>query len=307
MINPNTQKLTDFDLVHLFSAINGNHRIAEYAKAFGLPVVTSPLIQPHWTRGMGRWARLLESLVGKTTNWNIKTEYRMIESCLRNSDCVIALGETERQCIIEAFGISGDLVRVIPNGIPERFFNASPNLAIEMLKASEPFILNVAAINPYKNQLTLTRAIASTGMKLVLVGDCLPFQQSYLEKILAYEHVTYIGKLDYDAPLLASLYAAASVFCLPSLSEVMPLSALEALAAGTPVVLTENHCMNLEGFGAMVKEVPPNNEQAIRDAISALLRQGSDGKVRSALAKTYTWEAVGESIYKCYKDVLARV
>src|SRR5262249_49458259 len=116
LIDPNKRHLAEFDLIHVFSAINGNHCIAEHAKAFGLPLVTSPLIRPFWTRSLGRRARWIERIVGRLTDWNISTEYSEIKSCLSRSDVLIALGDRERDCIIEAFDIAPKRVRVIPNG-----------------------------------------------------------------------------------------------------------------------------------------------------------------------------------------------
>jgi len=103
LINPNIRHFTDFDVVHIFSAINGNHRIAEFAKAFGLPVVTSPFIRPHWNHTLGWRARWIDRIVGRLTEWNVRTEFQEISTCLHLSDVLIAHGETERRSIVEAF------------------------------------------------------------------------------------------------------------------------------------------------------------------------------------------------------------
>lgn len=91
IINPSTDRLTNYDLVHVFSAINGNYRIAEMAKSLGLKVITSPLIQPHWTKSFGIKTRLLDRLVGKVTGWDVRTEYHQISACLNYSDHLVAL------------------------------------------------------------------------------------------------------------------------------------------------------------------------------------------------------------------------
>ena len=84
-------------------------------------------------------------------------------------------------------------------------------------------------------------------MRLVLVGQCLPAHQPYLRQVLAHAHVRHLGALAYDNSLLPSLYAGAAVFALVSQSEVMPLVVLEALAAGTPAVMTRHHGMSTDG------------------------------------------------------------
>lgn len=304
LVDPNVRHLTEFDIIHIFSAINGNQRIAEHAKAFGLPVVTSPLIRPHWNRALGRRGRLLESIAGHLTGWAIKTEYRYIESCLRNSDILLALGEIERRSIVDAFHIPAERIRVVPNGIPARFFRADPALARERLGSDESFLLCVATIDTHKNQLALARSTKKTGYRIVFVGECLPVNQPYLDQLRAFPHVTYLGKMDYQEPLLASLYAAADVFCLTSHSEVMPLCVLEALAAGTPVVTTRHHCMDLAGTEGLIIEIEPTDEAAIASAIASLVAARPDPDRCRAAVKQYTWDAVAELIHHAYIDVL---
>lgn len=304
LIDPNVEHLKSFDLVHVYSVINGNHRIAEYGKTFGLPVVTSPLIRPHWNRSLGKRARLMERVVGRLTHWDVKTEYRQIESCLSNSDILIALGEIERRSMVDAFKIDPKRIRVIPNGIPKRFFDASPTLAMERLEGKNGFVLCVAAINPHKNQLGLVQALAGTNRHVVLAGECLPSEEPYLQQIQSYPHVTYLGKLDYDDPLLASAYAAAGVFCLPSQSEVMPLSILESLATGTPVVTTQNHSMDMKGLAGLVREVNPNDLTEIRSMIEAMLNAPPSREKCCAAVRDLTWDAVAEAVHQCYLDAM---
>ncbi|MCB1960090.1 MAG: glycosyltransferase family 4 protein [Rhodocyclaceae bacterium] len=306
LINPNIDQLVNFDLIHVFSAINGNHRIIEQAKAFGLPAVCSPLIQPHWTTSLGRRSRALETLVGKLTGWEVKTEYRQIASCLSNSDALLALGETEKASIVNAFGIAPDRIRIVPNGIPGRFFAATPDLAHERLASAQAFILCVAKISPHKNQLALARATAASKLKLVIAGECLPAYKAYLDELLAFDHVTYLGKLSYDDPLLPSLYAAARVFCLPSHSEVMPLCVMEALAAGTPAVMTQHHCMDLSTMRAVVTEVSPTDELAIEKAVRAFVAHVPSAEDCRAAVASFTWDSVAEKIHQTYEEVLNR-
>jgi len=304
LIDPNIEHLRNFDLVHVYSAINGNHRIAEHGKTFGLPVVTSPLLQPIWNRSFGRRARLLDRLIGRLTHWDVKTEYRHIESCLSNSDILIALGEVERRSMVDAFRIDTKRIRVIPNGIPQRFFDASPALAMARLGGKTDFVLCVAAINQYKNQLSLVRALEGSHRHVVLVGECLPSEEPYLRQIQDHPHVTYLGRLDYDDPLLASAYAAAGVFCLPSQSEVMPLSILESLATGTPVVSTRNHSMDMKSFAELVQEVDPNDVNEIRSSIEAVLNQPPTPEACKAAVRNFTWDAVAEAVNQCYLDAM---
>lgn len=305
LIDPNRQALTDFDVVHVYSAINGNHRIVEQAHSLGLPVVTSPLLQPSWSAWLGKKARLIEKIIGKITQWEIQTNYHQIETCLTHSDHLIALGKVELNAMTDAFCIDWKKISVVPNGVPEQFFNSSEELIATSTGITAGYVLSVAAINSYKNQLALAQASSTEGMQVVLVGQCLPLEQHYLEKCLSFPHVKYLGKLNYYDPLLPSAYAAASVFCLPSQSEVMPLTILESLAAGTPVVTTRHHCMDLEGFEDVLIEVDPNDLDAIRKAISHFMHHKPSRERCQAAVRRFTWDAVAEQINGIYEQVFA--
>lgn len=302
LIDPNHDKLADYDLVHVFSAINGNYRIVEAAKDVGKPVVISPLVRPDWTRFSGSRERFLDKLVGKLTGWHIQTGYREIKYCLRASDALVALGDIEKQSIIDAFLIEPEKIHVIPNGIPQRFFDATPDLFIHTYGIEPGFVLCVAAINSHKNQLALAEALKDSDQKLVLIGSCLESSKAYLAKIQAFPHVIYLGAMDYSDPLLASAYAAAGVFCLPSMSEVMPLSVLEALAAGIPVVMTKNHCMDINGLRHVVDEVEPNDQSAIRQAV---LKKFADSAECRAGVSALSWNKVAADLALIYRRVLS--
>lgn len=238
LVNPIVESLADFDVIHVFSAINGNHRIIETARSLERPVVLSPLIRPSWTRWTGRRAELLERIQGRLSQWQIPSSYHQISSALTNAHRIVALGETEKNSIETAFRIHAEKITVIPNGISKQFFNATPQRFVEQYGIKEGFVLNVAAINPHKNQAAILQALGDYNCPIVLIGECLKEDLDYLAQLKSHVNVRYLGSLRHDDPILSSAYAAAGVFVLPSHDEVMPLSVMEALAAGTPVVMT---------------------------------------------------------------------
>lgn len=305
LVDPNGELLADYDLIHVFSVINGNHRIVEAAKAAERPVVTSPLIRPSWTRAMGRKAALVDSLAGRATGWQIQTTYREIKTALDLSDRLVALGDIEKTAIEEAFGISEHKVVVVPNGISARFFSATPDEFVAKTGIAPGFVLNVASINPHKNQIALVQALKGSPHRVVLVGPTLPEDRDYLAELEKSPNVTYLGPLAYDDPLLCSAYAAAAVFVLPSHDEVMPLSVMESLAAGRPVVMTRNHCMRLDGAAQVLREVDPNAVEAIREATLYFLeRPPAPSSCRDAMVG-YTWESVAGNLIETYRAAMS--
>lgn len=304
LINPYVEKLGDFDLVHIFAAANGNHRAAELAKQLDIPIVTSPLLQPIWSRRFGFTARLLEALVGRLTGWVIKTEYRQIEICLQLSSRVFALSNHEKRCIVEGFGLPNEKIEVVPNGVPERFFSAQPaNVGLCRADLGDS-VLIVSSVNRYKNQLGLINALRGTGIRVSIIGPCLLSDEPYLAECLASGDARYFGSIDHADPKLVAAYAAARVFCLPSMSEVTPLCVVESLAAGTPVVMTKRHSMDLKGFEDVIIEVDPDRPAEMRAAIERFFRSPPSSGECQAAVRGFTWEKVGAKLHAAYQAVL---
>jgi glycosyltransferase involved in cell wall biosynthesis len=304
LFNVYKERISDFEVVHVFSVINGNHRIVEFACAARIPVVLSPLIRPHWTKSLARRARLADTVVGRLTHWNVTTEYRQITSGLTNADRCIALGNIEKRCIHDAFNISADRIDVIPNGIPQRFFDSCAQPFLDAFGLEPGFVLCVASIDGHKNQLGLARALSGSGHKIVLIGEAPTSNRAYLEEVLSFPEVRHVGSMDYENPLLASAYRAAGVFCLPSMSEVMPLTVLESLAAGTPSVMTRHHCMDIGPMNNFVTQIDPTSASDIRQAVDNWLAKPPDEVLCKNSVAMLTWDAVAKQVMECYDKVL---
>lgn len=300
LVDPNRERLSDYDLIHVFSAINGNHRIVESASELGLPVLLSPLLSPAWNRSSGWRARMADRMTGKLTAWDVQTSYAQSKRALQLASLVIALGEAERAAIVAGFQIDPAKIRVFPNGINPQFFSANADLFHRETGLSGPLVLMVGAISPYKNQLGLARALAGSGLPLVLIGAAQRSDQAYLQEVLEQPGVSWLGQLEHADPLLASAYHAAAVLALPSQGEVFPLTVLEALAAGTPAVMSESSALALPGSGFALKQVRWDDGPGLRAAICALLAARPERSAVRTLVSHLTWDKVAAQIAGCY-------
>lgn len=305
LIDPTRDRLADFDVCHIFSAINGNFRIVESCTSLDVPVVLSPLLRPHWTTWLATRAKWCARASGRITGWNVRSEFQEIEAALRGADRLVALGKRERKSMIDAFGVESERIDIVPNGISAAFFDADPQPFLALHDLRPGFVLCVASINAHKNQLGLAHALAGMDRTLVMIGPCRPPQRAYLEQVLAVPGTRYVGSLAHDDPLLASAYAAAGVFCLPSQSEVMPLCVLESLAAGTPAVLTKNHAMDTDALRDCVTEVSPESTAAIRAAIEKMLASPPSSSTCRKAVEGSSWESVAMRLIASYGRVLA--
>jgi glycosyltransferase involved in cell wall biosynthesis len=97
----------------------------------------------------------------------------------------------------------------------------------------------------------------------------------------------------------------------PSLADNMPISILEALASGVPVISTDvGGIPYLVEHGKTALLVPMQNPQAMAVAIVSLLSDpGRAGKLRQAgleAARQYAWTNVRERLLSVYQDVVAK-
>lgn len=307
LADPVTERLDQYDLIHVFSAINGNHRLVETAREMAVPVVLSPLISPGWNRTSGLCADFAGRITGRLTGWKVQTSFAQAKRAVQLADLLLALGDAERDAILSAFRVEGSRIRVLPNGVAPRFFVATPELFRKATGIAGPFVLMVAAITPYKNQLGLAQAMRGLELPLVLIGRCGIGDSAYLRALLQLPWVRWLGELPHDSPLLASAYAAASVAALPSQGEVFPLSVLEALAAGTPAVMTAESALQLDDGGAALRRVAWDDAAAQREAVRALAASSPPRAAVRKLVERYRWEKVAADIAACYAEVASRV
>jgi glycosyltransferase involved in cell wall biosynthesis len=108
---------------------------------------------------------------------------------------------------------------------------------------------------------------------------------------------------------LPSLYNLAEAFIYPSLYEGFGIPPLEAMACGVPVITTESSAM-IETIGDAGLLVPPGDEQALSEAMEALL---NDAELRARLsakglqrAKQFTWEHTARETLRVYEQALSR-
>jgi glycosyltransferase involved in cell wall biosynthesis len=176
---------------------------------------------------------------------------------LRRRDRVVGVGEAVRQALIANEGIPPRRVDVIYNGIDLQGFAGGrqerPVVRQELgIAENDLAILQVARLDYLKDHATAIRTLQRVVRErkdahLVLVGE--GPEQATIQKLVRERnleaHVRFLG-LRNDIP---RLLAAADVFLLTSISEGIPLTLIEAMAANLPVVSTQ-----VGGVGEIVQE-----------------------------------------------------
>ena len=295
----------DFDIVHVFSVQHGNEKLIEQARAKGCKVVLSSLLNPALIIDAPlrmAFLKFLESLVGRISRYKVKTDLFKVHKAITGADHIIALSDWERN-VVSKFSLTAHRnVSVVPNGVSTHFFEADKAAFYAEHKIAGPFVFCPAQISPWKNQLSLVRALAGTDVTTVLAGPLHGQHRATLDACLAVPgaKVVYLGNLDRMSPAFAGAYAAASVVVLPSKAEAAPLVVLESLAAGTPAIITCHNGLDTRPDGYCLRAVEPFDVQAIRTSIFGVLADKPDPiRCRAAVA-SLSWDSTAAQIAEIY-------
>jgi glycosyltransferase involved in cell wall biosynthesis len=210
---------------------------------------------------------------------------RVLPAVARRALHVVTVSEFSRREIVDLLGVPVERVSVVPGGV-------GPSFTPEARTAAErerPYVLCVASATARKNLAALgpaAAALGAEGVDVVVAGGGRP--QFAAETGL--DGLTLLGHVD-DADL-PGLYAGARAFVLPSLHEGFGLTAIEAMACGTPVVATRAGALP-ETTGGAARLVEPDPE-SIRDGLLSVVTDDHErARLRAAglqRARAFTWE-----------------
>lgn len=197
---------------------------------------------------------------------------------LRRADHIVTVSETVRGEVLEHLRLPGCRVSSIPNGVNlDHFIPLSPD-AVQRFRESrrlpERFVLCVGSIEPRKN---LTRLIEAwdrlppklrNGCKLLLLGGSGWENTDIMRAIHDSADVHWVGYVPYGE--LPYYYNAAELFVYPSLYEGFGLPPLEAMACGTPVLVSDIP-VHREVCSDVAAYVSPWDSAQMAEVLEALL------------------------------------
>lgn len=216
---------------------------------------------------------------------------RMVAGCR----AIVTVSEYSAQRIRTEFPLVRDRLHVVPNGVSPRFFAAARSAQIP-----KPYLLAVGNKRPHKRFETAIRAFARLAaerpaLELRIVGN----RDSHADALRALAAELGVAARVHDvAPMgdveLAQVYADAEALLVTSRDEGFGLIAVEAMAAGTPVIAVDRGPLR-EVVGDAGVLVPFDDDAALAQALRALDRESciARGRVRAAL---FTWERAAESL-----------
>ncbi|MGH2793162.1 MAG: glycosyltransferase family 4 protein [Actinomycetota bacterium] len=198
---------------------------------------------------------------------------RLARASLSGANHVVTMSNPTRKALAEAIGAGK--TSVIDNGVDVERFH--PGEAADRT----PRILYAGLLTPRKGVVDLINAsdeLAGRGVahELVIAGGT-PDEGPQDERTVreaAPVSAQLLGALPYEE--MPQLYRGSDVFCLPSWFEAMPLSILEAMASGLPVVATDvGDVRRIVEHGVTGSVVPPKRPDLLAEALAELLTDAS--------------------------------
>lgn len=206
---------------------------------------------------------------------------------------------------------------IVPNIIDLSRFKAKDRVIdSDLPKTHWPHIIVTRNLEPIYDNPTALRAFSIVRRtfplaRLTLAGS--GPEGPALEQLAAGlglgDAVTFTGRLDNEG--MAAIYANADIMINPSLADNMPISILEALASGVPVVST-----NVGGVPYLVEHqktamlVPAQNPEAMASAILSLIDDRAKARAMMTAGissvQQYTWPNVRDRLFGVYEGVLTK-
>jgi glycosyltransferase involved in cell wall biosynthesis len=244
-----------------------------------------------WAAVLGRFTRV-PVLVAHEHSWAFEGRplRRFVdrEVIARGSSVMIAVSEQDRRRMIETEGIDPRRVIVLHNGIVGRSPTPGRDVRVELgIPTHAPVVGMIGGLRPEKGISVLLEAAAMLaprhpGLKVLIAGEG---DRALLEPA---------GRLGIDdvlVPLgfrrdIPDVIAACDVAVCPSFREGSPLSVMEYMEAGVPIVASRvGGIPEVIHDGIHGKLVPPGDAACLADAVTSLLEDRDSSAAMAARAR----------------------
>jgi len=291
--------------VHVMNKKSGvDFRLARRVRALVKGIQPTAVNSHLWTANL--WARI--ALFGTSIpiivtehsrdTWKA-VHYRFIDRVLsRRTNKLVAVSNDTADFYLSEIKLTSSLVTVINNGVDTKRYAAGDGATLKKQWApgNELLLGTVGRMVPAKNHVRLLNMAVllkeqQTSFKLVLVGDGelrSDIEQAIQEKSLQNEVILAGARSD-----IPDVLSALDIFILSSDREGHPLTALEAQAAGTPVILTnaggsaDALAVNETSSGGMLVD---KDAQALAQAVLSMSQHPQSLQQMGAFAQAHALE-----------------
>jgi alpha-1,3-rhamnosyl/mannosyltransferase len=242
-----------------------------------------------------------------------------LASVFDRADLILSVSAFNTRQLLEHWPRLEEKVELVPNGAEELFFEHVPGTDRSEVRPSlglpegMPYLVSVANFQARKNLGRLVRAVGrlapfqSGELALVLVGD-----GSSAERAVHQAEVAQLGPSvrvvmpGYrQGEMLRAIYGEATALVFPSLCESFGIPAVEAMAVGCPVAVSNTTALP-EIVGEAGWYFDPEDEASIANRIREMLDQEPERRRRVVLgrerAEGFRWGAAAERLWRALES-----
>lgn len=299
--SPNLSKLLSVhkpDIIHSQGIwMYSSYAACSYKKKYGVKTIITPrgMLDP-WAVKNKRWKKQLAGLLFENDN-------------LRCADCIHALNHSEYESI-RKYGLKNPIA-IIPNGITlhdEVAYNRGKEKKV---------LLFVGRIHPKKGISEML-----DGVK-ILKDKSPEVLKSWTIRIAGWDQLGHTEELknkckelgldiciEFIGPVLGeakmSEHIQADAFILPSFSEGLPMSVLEAWSYELPIIMTDE-CNLPDGFDNNAAIRVTTKPDSIAEGLEKMFRMSDEERTLmgknglNLVKKNYTWDCIADKIIQLYK------
>jgi glycosyltransferase involved in cell wall biosynthesis len=216
----------------------------------------------------------------------VRAYMRLVATAARRAAHVLTISAASRRDIIAHLQIPPERITVTPLAAGPQYHAADRAAARREVAArygvESPFLYYVGGLDARKNVATLIRAFArmrragGPDVPLVIAGRALggdPQLFPDIDSLIAEEQIApWVRRIEVPAADSALLYSAAELFAYPSRYEGFGLGPLEAMACGTPTIVSDASSLP-EVVGDAARCVAPDDIDAWAAALRELLER----------------------------------
>lgn len=275
-------QLSKCDLVHYFSVFGGSLYFCQLVKNAGKKLAVSPVI---WLDYMDKYP------IGE------------IKAILDLADVIMPNSQMEADMLVNKLDLPKNKFVPVYNAVEsEVFFNIDKTL-FKNKYGFDKYILNVANIEPRKNQITLIDAMQNINIPLVIIGHIRDKEYfAECQKHIGYASVHFIEPFQHNSPELLSAYAGAELFALPSTLETPGLAALEAAAAGCKKLVITGIGSTREYFKESVSYIDDiMNKSELEKIINSKLSDQGSNNLSNYIRTQFSWENTAKMTKYAYE------
>jgi glycosyltransferase involved in cell wall biosynthesis len=293
----------DIALVHLFCAHIGTYHLAKSIQALGHKLVLTPVF---YSRQSPRLIRSVLTVTKPFSKIGIVYPYMITHELCSMANIVAPNTQKEMTLVEKGLKISATRIKLLPNGVDERFYNSNPSMFVNKYGIKD-FILYVGHIGwQRKNLLPLLKICQKIDKPLVLIGKVIQndYGNQCLEIIKSRRNTILITDLEHADPTLASAYAACDTLVLPSYYETPGLVALEAGLAGAKIVITKYGGTD-EYFQDYATYIDPRSAKSIRGGIIKSFEQKKNPALKEYIKNNFLWKHAAEKLLMIYQTLVS--